>query len=250
LLAGVGLGVVAVIVDDQLWAVVATALATTLLAVFTAQLYSAAVAQLRASSRPLLVDVRPFAPPPADLTVHWGPDKATPEKERPYYQIGFPDNVNKTDWDARRPYVHAKENRPLRVSFVVRNVGLGLALILRDDVAFEHADHPPVGRRSVRYRVLAPSESTRINLVGVTPDTADAARQDERLPTASGEEPPDYRGAIQVVVPYTDLSGRHVEQAHFTLRYEPTQAWTRDEDNNGWFISDISYDVSSLTPLQ
>ena len=62
LLLVTALAVYSLLAREETAAVVATALATVLLALFTAQLYAAAVAQLRASSRPVLVEVKPYAP--------------------------------------------------------------------------------------------------------------------------------------------------------------------------------------------
>ena len=233
LLGVVGLAIAALIADRDSWAVAATALATALLAVFTAQLYSAAIATLRAESRPLLVEVKPYAPPPADLAIRWGPDKRDPARasQRPYYNIEFPDDHSVPEWDGRRPYVEAKAGGPLRVSVIVRNVGRGLALIKADDIAFEHVGRPVIAKRRVRYPRLPVGESTRINLVGA----------------GTLAEDPE---TIKLVIPYTDLSEKHQEWAHVTLDYKETSAWTQDESGHAWELTEIRYHTKGVTLLQ
>jgi hypothetical protein len=80
-----GLALAALFWDKEPWAMAATAGATVLLAILTAQLYSAAFAQLRASSRPLLVGVKPNAPLLPDLAHQMKPDKRSPDKKPPCY---------------------------------------------------------------------------------------------------------------------------------------------------------------------
>jgi hypothetical protein len=226
-----GLALAALFWDKEPWAIAATAGATVLLAIFTAQLYSAAFAQLRASSRPLLVEVKPYAPLLPDLAHQMKPDKRNPEKKRPCYQIDFPDGVSKPDWDARRPYAEAVKDKPLRVSIAVRNVGTGLALIDESSLDLEHSGHPIVRKRHVRYPRLPPGESTRLNLVAGTLESR-------------------YRGLIKVVVRYTDLSGVQRESAHITLEYSKTQGWARDDQDCAWILTDLRHDSKGLAPLQ
>ena len=52
------------------------------------------------------------------------------------------------------------------------------------------------------------------------------------------------------MVPYTDLSGKNVERAHFRLEYQRTGAWIRDDRDHAWLLTEITYEVEGLTPLQ
>jgi hypothetical protein len=213
------LALCALIASDATWAVVATAMATVLLALFTAQLYSAAVAQLRASVRPLLVEVKPYAAPPPDLGGHLDPATG-----RHRYNIEFPDDFQVSDWDGRRPFVYANPGERLRVSIVLRNVGTGLALIKSDEVRLTADEQMKVALRRVRYPRLPAGESTRVNLVFEGPRCS-----------KSQTEP------ITVVVPYSDLSDQHRESALVRLEYMRTRARTRDEGGNAWIVTRIDY---------
>ena len=198
-------------------AVVATALATVLLALFTAQLYSTAVAQLRASVRPLLVEVKPFAAPPADLGGHY-----EEESGRHGYNLRFPDGYGIEDWDGRRPYVYSKAGEPLRVSVVIRNVGQGLALIADQEINLADEGVSTLSYRKVRYPRLPPGESTRVNVV------CEARRNNQQAP-------------LTVKIPYTDLSGVHREVAKVRLEYQPSKSRTRDDTGHAWYVSDVAY---------
>jgi hypothetical protein len=217
------LAAVSVWSKDDKWAVIATAVATTFLAIFTAQLYGASVAQFRASMRPVLVEVKPYAPPPSDL----GGRRTRRGKVR--YNIHFPDKSWRRDWDARRPYVDVGQDGGLRISLVVRNVGEGLAMI-DSAVQLVQRQAPKLsGRPHVRYPRLPPGESTRINMV-----------------TVPLEGPAPER--IQVKVPYTDLSTKTKDSATFTLSRRESEARTA-VDGHAWHIERVDYDPDGLTPL-
>ncbi len=211
--------------NDDRWGVAATALATVFLAAYTARLYGAAIAQFRASMRPLLIEVKPYAPPPADLGGTW--DARTGSH---VYQLRFPDGFVLEGWDGRRPFVGLNRDRQLLVSIVLRNVGDGLALVNEHaQTEIEGDDETlPLAHCVVRYPRLPPGESTRVNLV-TKPIQATTTQE----------------ASIIVHVSYTDLSGQFRETAHVRLERRPSQARTAYASGYTWAVQHIAYDVSA-----
>ncbi|MFZ2112257.1 MAG: hypothetical protein WAU77_00845 [Solirubrobacteraceae bacterium] len=213
--------------DSGRWAIVASALATVLLAAYTARLYGAAVSQLRASMRPLLVEVKPYAPPPADLSGFW--DAKT---GRHVYMLRFPgdDDFEAEDWDGRRPYVRDTPGGPLRVSVVLRNVGAGLALMDEGAIIVRRGERSlPIKEALIRYPRLPAGESTRVNIV-----------------TASGGELTDPAAKmISVELSYSDLSGEFRETARVALEQRRSRARTANPCGYAWAVSGISYKASA-----
>ncbi len=200
-------------------AIVATALATVILAVFTAQLYVAAFAQWVSSNRPLLIEVKPFAPSPPDIG-----GKPDPATGRPMYYIEYPDGSQGILWDGRRTHVSWEVGQPIRISVILRNVGTGLAIVDQEGVqATVNGAPATIDHRDVRYPRLPPVESTRINLVlGATPTAT-------KVP-------------LKVTVPYTDLSGTLRDEAEVIIQAKNSGAWTRDTaDDRAWTITEIQY---------
>jgi hypothetical protein len=208
--------------DGGTWGVTATALATVLLTAYTARLYTTALAQLRASTRPLLTEVKPYAPPPPDLGA-----KADPQTKRPLYNIEFPDGFTQL-WDGRRIFVYQSGEEPFRVSLILRNVGPGLALISNDVQLMTAAEHESpkalrISELKIRYPRLPPGESTRINIV------AEPWQVTEKTP-------------FSMHITYADFSQQFIERAIISIASEPSEAWTRDlSDNLTWGVRDISY---------
>jgi hypothetical protein len=210
--------------NDDRSGVAATALATVFLAAYTARLYRAAISQFRTSMRPLLIEVKPYAPPPADLSGTW--DAKTGSH---FYQLRFPNDFVQEDWDGRRPFVRHDLDGELHVSVILRNVGDGLALI-SEHVQIESEGHNgslPLAHCRVWYPRLPPGESTRLNLV-TKPVQA----------TTTHERP------IIIGVTYTDLSGQFRETARVRLERRPSRARTADAAGYAWAVKDITYAVS------
>lgn len=205
--------------EGETWGATATALATVLLVAYTARLYTTALAQLRASTRPLLVEVKPYAPPPPDLGA-----RIDPKTNRPLYHIDFPDG-SKMKWDGRRIFVHQQAPEPFRVSLILRNVGSGIALI-SDELTVSTIDDDvslPIAGQHIRYPRLPPGESTRINLV--------------LAPWQAPEKVPFF-----VSVTYADFSQQFLERAIIEVAPEVTRAWTRDPaDDRSWGVRNIRY---------
>jgi hypothetical protein len=205
--------------EGETWGVTSTALATVLLAAYTARLYTTALAQLRASTRPLLVEVKPYAPPPPDLGA-----RLDPETNRPIYYLEFPDG-HKVQWDGRRIFVDQRADYAFRASLIIRNVGSGIALISDDLMVSTISSGAPVAiaEQHIRYPRLPPGESTRINLVLAPLRVA-------------GKEP------FSVAVTYTDFSQQFVERATILIAPELSNAWTRDmADDMSWGVRNITY---------
>lgn len=176
--------------------------------------------------RPLLVEVKPYAPPPADLSGSW--DAKT---GRHVYMLRFPgdDDFEAEDWDGRRPYVRDTAGGPLRVSVVLRNVGAGLALMDEGAIIVRHGERSlPIRDALIRYPRLPAGESTRVNIV-----------------TAPGDDLTDPAAKISVELSYSDLSGEFRETARVALERRRSHARTANSGGYAWAVSSISYKASA-----
>ena len=150
---------------------------------------------LGAGHRPVLVDVVPTAPVPADMGAEEDPAGPTIETSLPGMR---PQRI-----DPRRPFV-TFEGQKIYLSIPLRNAGDGLAVIDGGGVALSGPSVGELAYRAVQRDRIPVGETTRIDLIA-----------------APQLDPAEQAGITwQLTVPYSDSAGaqRTVARLHMVCR--------------------------------
>jgi hypothetical protein len=175
--------------------------------------------QLAAGQRPLLVDVPPDVPVPAD-----GPVEASHASRRSELQL--PGMTDAALVDPREVFVASDGDR-VYISVPLRNVGRGLAVVDEATVEIEGISLGPVEHRSVQRHQVPVGGATRVDMVAIR-------RTEDATPRGT---------AWELSVPYSDFVGEQRTLAKL-------QIVCHGEDIEGpWVVGRVIQEAAGMKPL-